>query len=105
MLFEQIPDSNKGVSHTREQKPPSGNKRGVVWEQQEATGQWEAARSEPARAGALGFFIHSMRSRQRVLRTDDMIWLHFEKGHSVCFERREIEGMQECEAPDQPHSS
>lgn len=56
-------------------------------------------------AGALGFFVHSVRSHQRILRKDDMIWLHFEKGHSVCFERRKIEGMQECEAPDQPHSS
>lgn len=34
-----------------------------------------------------------------------MIWLHFEKDHSGCFERRETVGRQECKAQDQLHSS
>lgn len=34
-----------------------------------------------------------------------MIWLHFETGHSGCFQRRGTVGMQGCEVPDRPHSS
>lgn len=41
MLFEQRPESNKGVSHTSEWKPWTGKERGVVREQQEVPGQWE----------------------------------------------------------------
>ena len=40
VLFEQRPESSKGVSHTSEWKPRTEKECGVVWKQQAAAGRW-----------------------------------------------------------------
>ena len=56
-------------------------------------------------AGTLDFFCTHRETIGGFRGKDDVVWLHFEKGRSGCFERRERVGRQACEAYCEMHIS
>lgn len=96
---------SKDLNQTRERvthqngKPWTG--KSGVWsrEQQEAPGQWrQVMGASQGMAGTLNFFCTHQETIGGFRGKDDVVWLHFGKGRSGCFERRERVGRQACEA-------
>lgn len=96
---------SKDLNQTRERvthqngKPWTGNEQGVVKGAARSPGQWrQVTGASQGMAGTLDFFCTHRETIGGFLGKDGVVWLHFEKGRSGCFERRERVGRQACEA-------